>query len=657
MLGAYLGRESDLLPPHADNPEGYWEHSKIVAFHEQLLNELSTNWYSTRPLPVTWWLSTLANEYKSRLRELVDREFSGHSFWAWKDPRTCLLLPIWQDVFDEMGVDLQFIIVTRNPLDVSKSLFRRDGMPRSQALWLWSHYVLSALHHTSGRSRTIVNYDGLLDDAPGVLRRIATELILPWPDNDSLLREQLSKHMKPTLRHAMSGETEVFTDRLVPGLVKSALQLCMRADGSTELLHSDDFSTDVEALVHRYDDEYKPSDEMNFDRPRLQVFWMSPQGYSEVNSATTSIHNFQEFNHYDLYMPSNASFPLRIDPVNVPAVIEIKSIGVFPEDGISSHTPIRRWSPIDAVKDISIGHDLHLIKISGDNLILLSTGYDPQLFLAGIPDAHGTVNGFRVGIEMRVNTSITPSVSKLLEGALVDLDSVRAELTRQREELVAINGETMAKQEELVGINEQALAQQARLITQLSDAEDKRAELTERHLQTIAELHSQLDSAREQLDLRNDQIVNYRVRVAENEIRFTTYEEQIANYQARVIEDEIRVSRYEAQVADFQAKILEYEKRMKIYEVQVANVQAKVEGYEASLDQSRDLVRDHQALLSIRENEIRELRTWLDATESEFLVVQSELTTERMRMYAILNSVSWKVTEPLRRINKVLRRR
>jgi len=42
--GLYLGPENDLMPPQADNPEGFWEHLGLVALNDELLNELGGAW-------------------------------------------------------------------------------------------------------------------------------------------------------------------------------------------------------------------------------------------------------------------------------------------------------------------------------------------------------------------------------------------------------------------------------------------------------------------------------------------------------------------------------------------------------------------------------------------------------------------------------------
>jgi len=42
--GLYLGPESALMPPQADNPEGFWEHLGFVAINDELLNGLGGAW-------------------------------------------------------------------------------------------------------------------------------------------------------------------------------------------------------------------------------------------------------------------------------------------------------------------------------------------------------------------------------------------------------------------------------------------------------------------------------------------------------------------------------------------------------------------------------------------------------------------------------------
>ena len=42
--GLYLGPKDALMPPQADNPDGFWEHLSFVALNDELLNALGGAW-------------------------------------------------------------------------------------------------------------------------------------------------------------------------------------------------------------------------------------------------------------------------------------------------------------------------------------------------------------------------------------------------------------------------------------------------------------------------------------------------------------------------------------------------------------------------------------------------------------------------------------
>jgi Uncharacterized protein conserved in bacteria len=42
--GLYLGPQNQLMPPQADNPDGFWEHLGFVALNDELLSELGGAW-------------------------------------------------------------------------------------------------------------------------------------------------------------------------------------------------------------------------------------------------------------------------------------------------------------------------------------------------------------------------------------------------------------------------------------------------------------------------------------------------------------------------------------------------------------------------------------------------------------------------------------
>lgn len=204
LLGAYLGQNADLMPPTLDNPEGYWERLDIHRFHERLLKKLGRTWSTAAPLPDQWQLAEEIRPYREELKALVRANFTGHPLWAWKDPRTCILLPLWRAVLEELGIELSCVFVVRNPLDVANSLRTRDRIPLHQAFGLWFNQNLAALKDAADLPTVFLAYDQFLESWETELRRCAVALALEWPADDQPLKQVMGSFIRPELRHNKS---------------------------------------------------------------------------------------------------------------------------------------------------------------------------------------------------------------------------------------------------------------------------------------------------------------------------------------------------------------------------------------------------------------------------------------------------------------------
>ena len=190
------------LIPAADgiNPKGFWEHQEVVAIHERLLVAISTSWDDERPLPKDWWHLPIVIRFREELTAILRRDFSISPFWILKDPRLCRLLPMWIQIFQELGVRPQFIICLRHPFEVASSLNRRDGLHQERACLLWLEHFLDSEHWTRGHSRVIVTYEQLLADWRATVQRIADKFSLVLPV-DSAASERIEAFLEPSLRH------------------------------------------------------------------------------------------------------------------------------------------------------------------------------------------------------------------------------------------------------------------------------------------------------------------------------------------------------------------------------------------------------------------------------------------------------------------------
>ena len=204
MLGAYLGDEADFLPASPDNPDGYCERKDILDLHNRILARFNKTWDILTPLPGQWNLSPMVHSFKEDLIGLITKAFSKHRLWAWKDPKTCLLLPLWKDALRQLNTDLLCVFVFRNPLDVAKSLKKRIGFPYEKSFGLWFYHNVSALMEIEDVKTVLLPFDVFPENWESELRRCAKELALAWPENDTNLREKVTSFFRPDLRSRAS---------------------------------------------------------------------------------------------------------------------------------------------------------------------------------------------------------------------------------------------------------------------------------------------------------------------------------------------------------------------------------------------------------------------------------------------------------------------
>lgn len=215
LLGVYLGEPGDLLPPAPDNQAGVWERADVNDLHNRLLAHFSGSWRTPIPLPLGWHRLEDIKQFRDELIDLIRRHFYPRSLWGWKDPRTCLVLPLWQEALRELGIELLCVYVVRSPLDAARSLGARDRLSHDKSVGLWFAYNVRAITACFDTPTVFVSYDSFLNDWELQLRRCARQLHLPWPDNDSRLKEQMREFIRPDLRHNVSRSNDV-EERVVP---------------------------------------------------------------------------------------------------------------------------------------------------------------------------------------------------------------------------------------------------------------------------------------------------------------------------------------------------------------------------------------------------------------------------------------------------------
>ncbi len=207
LCGLSLGPHERLLGPTASNQKGHFEHTGFHEFNEALLKHLGGSWDNPPDLKPGWerapTLDTLIREGQSLLET-----FAECSHWGWKEPRTTILLPFWQRLIPNLRV----VICLRSPLEVARSVNKRDGLSIAGAAYLWNLYTRSAIRDTNGYPRTFTFYEDYFRDPLLELNRMTNFCQLKCPDNIAAVQAAISRE----LRHQTSEAVELLDDEDTP---------------------------------------------------------------------------------------------------------------------------------------------------------------------------------------------------------------------------------------------------------------------------------------------------------------------------------------------------------------------------------------------------------------------------------------------------------
>ncbi len=198
LLGVELG-ENQLLnnKPVSANPKGHWEHRELSAINDALLDRYGGTWDKPPLFPSGWQNDPALYDLRLRAHTLVNDQFRDYKLWGWKDPRTCLTLPFWQELLGE----LHNIICLRHPVSVAGSLARRDHFSAEKSFYLWLIYLSSALQYSRGKPRLLVFYQDLIEEKQRSLAMLSEFIGSPERADDGSVRDAAAEFTEPALQH------------------------------------------------------------------------------------------------------------------------------------------------------------------------------------------------------------------------------------------------------------------------------------------------------------------------------------------------------------------------------------------------------------------------------------------------------------------------
>lgn len=176
--GYYMGER--LYPARDSNPKGFFENADVNGTNERILADYCDEPPDGRhtihaPGKGQYWLMALASSVTVDCRhpeiEAAITRMAGHRPFAYKDPRFCYTLPVWQRL---LPAETRYIVVFRSPeVTVASILKECAAMPYLASLQMDADLALEAwialYRHALKHSRLapghffFVHYEQLLD--------------------------------------------------------------------------------------------------------------------------------------------------------------------------------------------------------------------------------------------------------------------------------------------------------------------------------------------------------------------------------------------------------------------------------------------------------------------------------------------------------------
>lgn len=223
-LGAKLPLR--LMSAHESNPLGHFEPAAMVELHDQLLSALGSSWSDWRSLPAGWLSSPECGRIRTELARAFREDFADAPLAVIKDPRICRLVPLWEQVLDELGYTGYYAIPYRNPIEVARSLANRNGFDSYESQIMWLRSILDAELNTRGAARVFLRYEQLVDNPQETLDRLVASFPVMWDAGDDASIAKIKEQITGQHRHHHAGEADLLDRRLVPSWVDEAYRMC-----------------------------------------------------------------------------------------------------------------------------------------------------------------------------------------------------------------------------------------------------------------------------------------------------------------------------------------------------------------------------------------------------------------------------------------------
>ena len=196
-----LALPSNLMPANFANMSGYWEPQDVSDYNDSLLGELKSRWDDPFGPDLTGLTEPSRLQHVENAKMLIASNYGEADQIVLKEPRLNQVGPIWIAALEELGYKIRVIVMVRTPIEVARSLQRRDQFSIEYGALVWASNMLRAEKFSATFPRCFVSYDRLREDPEQTLARISDhcELVLPRRSWASYL--EIEEYLREEMRH------------------------------------------------------------------------------------------------------------------------------------------------------------------------------------------------------------------------------------------------------------------------------------------------------------------------------------------------------------------------------------------------------------------------------------------------------------------------
>jgi hypothetical protein len=217
------------------NPKGFWESEAVTDLDARLMEHLGGEWNRVDfDLPRE---GPLVDEFLENSREVLATHYLDAPFILIKDPRICVLAPLWHRTLKASGYRPVYAVTVRHPLEVARSIESQGDMPVAEGLSLWLAYMQHVETFAEASDAQVVHlrYTDLLDDWRGVVQKTARHLDVPLATEPHA--DEVDRFLEISMRNHQATDEELGTyladarGEAIGALYRRLLERCKRDAG------------------------------------------------------------------------------------------------------------------------------------------------------------------------------------------------------------------------------------------------------------------------------------------------------------------------------------------------------------------------------------------------------------------------------------------